>query len=220
MPDAPSFEQIKEAIAHAINKLMAQDSYLLMHNVNERSLTHKLGEYLQQSLAQFNVDCEYNRMLDRNGRVVRKTIILWEAMNTIRSKHSALRGERDNLSFDGRPVEDARGRVSYFLQKTENGKERVLPIYPDIICHTRGSKRNLLVIEAKKSSNNDKAAKAFDLVKLMAMVEQLGYKYGFYIDFPCGNAFVKQKSFDIQFIKYNDIADSYPVYKIIIGGAA
>lgn len=41
---------------------MEYDSFLLEENANERSITHKLAEYLQQEFKDWNVDCEYNRM--------------------------------------------------------------------------------------------------------------------------------------------------------------
>ncbi len=41
-----------------------QDSFLLKNKVNERSVSHKLGEYLQQQFPDWNVDCEYNKKGD------------------------------------------------------------------------------------------------------------------------------------------------------------
>src|SRR6266571_6226807 len=45
-------------------------------------------------------------------------------------------------------------------------------VFPDIIIHRRGTRNNLVVIEAKKSTNGDKS----DSDKLHAFKEQLGYK--------------------------------------------
>ena len=53
-------------------------------------------------------------------------------------------------------------------------------VYPDIIIHQRATKNNLVVIEAKKSSNcNDD-----DIKKLKAYKKDLKYKYAFFIIFP------------------------------------
>jgi len=37
------------------------DSYLLENDLHERTITHKLAEYLQALFPHWNVDCEYNR---------------------------------------------------------------------------------------------------------------------------------------------------------------
>ena len=58
------FQDIKKKIKYSINKLMEHDSFLLKENVNERSITHKLAEYLQDEFKDWNVDCEYNRMVN------------------------------------------------------------------------------------------------------------------------------------------------------------
>lgn len=59
-------EQIKEKVNKAVNLLLKNDLFLLEKNVNERSVSHKLAEYLQQQFQEFSVDCEYNRMKDKN----------------------------------------------------------------------------------------------------------------------------------------------------------
>lgn len=58
-----SEEEIKNAVDRAIRKLMIKDADLLDINVNERSISHKLAEYLQQEFTSWHVDCEYNRKL-------------------------------------------------------------------------------------------------------------------------------------------------------------
>lgn len=54
-------------------------------------------------------------------------------------------------------------------------------VYPDIIVHIRGSKNNLLIIEAKKSSNRDQDAIEFDRIKLRSYIKHLGYQVGLFI---------------------------------------
>lgn len=58
------FADTKWKIEHSISKFMEYDSFLLKENANERSITHKLAEYLQQEFIDWNVDCEYNRMVN------------------------------------------------------------------------------------------------------------------------------------------------------------
>ena len=55
-------------------------------------------------------------------------------------------------------------------------------VYPDIIVHHRGTNDNIIVIEAKKTSNKNQE----DKKKLKAYKEELHYKYAFFIRFPVG----------------------------------
>lgn len=57
-----SKEEIKKKVYIAIDLLIKNDSFLLKNDVNERSISHKLAEYLQQQFPEYNVDCEYNRI--------------------------------------------------------------------------------------------------------------------------------------------------------------
>lgn len=52
--------EIKERLNLAIEMLIKKDSYLLKNKVNERTVSHKLAEYLQILFSEYNVDCEYN----------------------------------------------------------------------------------------------------------------------------------------------------------------
>ncbi|MGB5051569.1 MAG: hypothetical protein WBO46_21665 [Caldilineaceae bacterium] len=61
-------EQIIENIRAAYSQLISKDGYLLRADANERSITHKLAEYLQLYFPEWHVDCEYNR----NGLDVKK----------------------------------------------------------------------------------------------------------------------------------------------------
>jgi len=57
-----SSENIRRKVKAAIGVLLQKDSFLLDRRVNERSISHKLGEYLQAEFKEWNVDCEYNRI--------------------------------------------------------------------------------------------------------------------------------------------------------------
>ena len=127
-----------------MTKLSLNDAWLFEMNVNERSITHKLAEYLQQEFADWNVDCEYNRNLDEMKRLsVPKTGIEWDDLES----------------------------------KT---------VFPDIIVHKRGAKKNLLVIEVKKS--NSTVPDTFDKIKLNALLrEPFNYKFALFIKFDVGS---------------------------------
>ncbi len=59
-------------IFNAISILYKRDYYLIQNNVSERSISHKLGCYLQVLYNDYDVDCEYNRnALEENGHTKR-----------------------------------------------------------------------------------------------------------------------------------------------------
>ena len=57
----PEAQAVQHYLQEALAKLVAQDAYLLANDLNERTITHKLAEYLQPLFPDRNVDCEYNR---------------------------------------------------------------------------------------------------------------------------------------------------------------
>jgi hypothetical protein len=52
---------VEDRVCRAIARLLEEDRFLLVNNVNERSISHKLAEYLQGEFSEWHVDCEYNR---------------------------------------------------------------------------------------------------------------------------------------------------------------
>ena len=58
----------KNKLIQAYKLLLKNDSHLFDVDANERSITHKLAEYLQLEFPEYNVDCEYNR----NGLDIKK----------------------------------------------------------------------------------------------------------------------------------------------------
>ncbi len=57
-------------------------------------------------------------------------------------------------------------------------------VFPDIIIHHRGKTDNLLVIEVKKSTNQESDER--DEQKLQAFKEQLAYRYALFLRFNTG----------------------------------
>lgn len=53
-------DEVEDKVAQAMILLRARDCFLLEHHAHERSVTHKLGEYLQPEFPDYHVDCEYN----------------------------------------------------------------------------------------------------------------------------------------------------------------
>ena len=53
--------KIKRQLRSALEPFLLNDSYLLINDLHERSITFRLGLYLQQRFRSWNVDCEYNK---------------------------------------------------------------------------------------------------------------------------------------------------------------
>ncbi len=53
--------EIKRNICIALDLLYKDDAFLLEKSVHERSIAHKLAEYLQRQFPGWHVDCEYNK---------------------------------------------------------------------------------------------------------------------------------------------------------------
>lgn len=58
----PTFEEICQKVNVATGILFKNDIFLLEEGVHERSISHKLAEYLQTQFPDWNVDCEYNKI--------------------------------------------------------------------------------------------------------------------------------------------------------------
>jgi hypothetical protein len=56
-----TWDQVRSHVDQAVSLVIKNDAFLLDHAANERSITHKLAEYLQQEFPQYHVDCEYNK---------------------------------------------------------------------------------------------------------------------------------------------------------------
>lgn len=208
------YHEITEA---AIRRFIKEDRYLSKLDVNERSQTHKLAEYIQHMLPEYNVDCEYNKNLTEDKQLNFEKIV--DAIKVFVNNPqqsptdselnlAPLRLELDNQS----KVYDENGfDEPTFLQFTsefEKNKKYIKHVYPDIIAHLRGTNTNKIVIEAKKESNKDKKARLFDLIKLGLFTEQngqFGYEAGYFIELPSKSVPGK---FEIKFIKDTVVPNS------------
>lgn len=67
----PESDEIRRKVQSAIDEFKQRDSVLLEIDVNERTMTHKLAEYLQQEFQGWDVDCEYNRKIKDLKKLLR-----------------------------------------------------------------------------------------------------------------------------------------------------
>ncbi|WP_298337235.1 hypothetical protein [Ferrimicrobium sp.] len=136
---SPEREEVQRRLFSAYKTFLKRDRVLLELDVNERSLTHKLAEYLQAEFTDWDVDCEYNR----NGDIPKRLQV----------------------------------------QTTVTDDTDAHTVFPDIIVHHRNTKKNLVVIEAKKTSSTRAVA---DTEKLKAFIAEYGYQFAFAVVFPVG----------------------------------
>jgi hypothetical protein len=157
------FTEIRERLLRSIQQVISNDLYLIEHNINEPTISHRLAIYLEPLFPEFNVDCEYNGDIDAdNGR---KYISILH----------------DNAIQLG------------ILNAGEGDQELINRyVYPDIIIHRRGRngiENNLLIIEIKKSSNQSNGR--WDALKLESFTSaenenHYNYRFGVFVKFNIG----------------------------------
>ena len=169
-------------LVKAISEFLLKECFLLKYDINERSITHKLAEYVQKYFSDYNVDCEYNRMPN----------------------------ERDERNNNGEARKEFISKaLKLYPSQTSSDDDKGTTVYPDIIIHKRGSnKSNLIVIEAKKETNVTEKSKEFDFRKLKAFTKSdgLGYKYGIYLELnENSNDGLKELKFFRDGAEYNGV---------------
>jgi hypothetical protein len=134
----------------AIQKLQKKDAIILdpKNDLNERTVTFRLAMYPCSEFKDYDVDCEYNRMVDHSGNVTEGDYWVKKVYLT----RSVVSGEDDEART----------------------------VFPDIIIHRRKQLKNLAVIEVKMAWKNSE--RDFDLKKLTAYKNDLGYQYAIYIE--------------------------------------
>jgi len=89
-------------------------------------------------------------------------------------------------------------RLSVFKKHIDNDNDHGSSVFPDIIIHHRGPNgENLVVIEAKKSSNPsrhmDDTCKC-DRCKLKCLKDELGYQFAYFLEIPVKERFADLNS--------------------------
>jgi hypothetical protein len=148
--------KIIKKVKKSLDYLFKKDGWLLINDLSERSIAHKLAEYLQWQFQKWEVDCEYNGDVDRGNN--RKSI----DMSWLLLKQKKLLTDKEEADVENEIIN--RG------------------VYPDIIVHKRGTNRgNLCIIEIKKSTSN--VTFAYDDFKLKAYTSS---EYGNTLMYPLG----------------------------------
>ena len=170
--------EIITKLEEAVDRLFVNDHYLIENKAHERSITHILAKHLADLFPLYDIDCEYDLDITNfKGRYPNKKEI------------EILRDE----------LEKVKTYIKNSTEKTINEYGEIivpLNIYPDIIIHKRGTnKLNTLIIELKKSTNNNRKSIQLDNLKLEAYTSQkLSYRFGAYIDLSVGVNFDRKKT--------------------------
>jgi|SRR5579859_202707 len=176
--------EIIDKIKVAINVLFSNDAWLLHNDLSEKSITHKLAEYLQPLFLDYNVDCEYNGNVDRVSGRKRIGVLKSDLEEKGLLKESEIIGADDEIA------------------------DRL--VYPDIIIHKRGTnEQNLCIIEVKKSTS--KIPFDYDVLKLNAYTNSyygndLKYKIGLFVEFVTGT---EELTYYVKYFQNGRETDKY-----------
>lgn len=169
--------QINTLVRQALDTLLkTSDIWLLKNNLSEQSISHRIAFHLDPLFADYNIDCEYNRDIDRQNN--RKAVSI---LKTDLQQFGLL---RDNESSD--------------LEKEFTNRA----VFPDIIIHRRGTNNeNLCILEVKKSTS--KVDYEYDFIKLRSYTSNyynnnLIYQLGIFVETIIDN---EKPSFNLRFYK-------------------
>ncbi|GAB4200851.1 MAG: hypothetical protein OHK0022_22280 [Roseiflexaceae bacterium] len=160
------FSQVESLVREAIQQVLVNDRYLIVKDLNERSISHWLAVYLSERFRGFNVDCEYNGNADRRNRKPKYIQMLKNV-----ARELGILSDSELISDD----EHVRRKL-----------------YPDIVIHRRdgnGPENNLLIIEMKKSTSQEDDR--WDQEKLRRMTSSdygntFPYCFGAFVRFRTG----------------------------------
>ncbi|MDD4923969.1 MAG: hypothetical protein PHF74_03940 [Dehalococcoidales bacterium] len=79
--------EIEQTIRQGVDRLLDKDMYLLVNNVNERTISGRLAFYLQELFYDCDVDCEYNRFKTEPKRL---DIVHDELCKELRKSHKSI----------------------------------------------------------------------------------------------------------------------------------
>ena len=69
--------------------------------------------------------------------------------------------------------------------RPDSHDEEAKTVFPDVIVHERGTKKNFLVIEFKKSTS--RVDRSIDRLKLEGYKQQLGYRFALFVEIGAGD---------------------------------
>jgi hypothetical protein len=79
--------EIIKLVLRSIRQLFRKDAWLINHNLNERSISHKLATYLSSRFTSYHVDCEYNGDVDQDNQRKRIRYIQQNVLEEINNNY-------------------------------------------------------------------------------------------------------------------------------------
>jgi hypothetical protein len=76
--------------------------------------------------------------------------------------------------------------IEHFYLDPDAEDTEAKTVYPDVIAHTRGTNKNYLVIELKKSTNS--VSRKVDIAKLRGYKGDLGYDFALFLELQAGKS--------------------------------
>lgn len=182
-----NFNEVDRIVKKSLDLFYMLDSNLLDYKIGELSLSHKYAECLQVFFSEFDVDIEYNKLIDveikdKELKNVNNYIDHWfsrkeniEYLKEIMNKNTVdICSIKDNLKRDFEE-DNIDNKLGKFIDKRK--------VRPDIIVHKRGPHVNFLIIEIKKSNNFKIENVVYDMIKLEMYQQQLNYQYCLFLQF-------------------------------------
>jgi predicted nucleotidyltransferase len=168
-------------IKSVLTKFAIEQEVLLLQDVHEEAITGSLLGYLEDEFSDldFDIDTQYNRRVLENELINKQAEFLIEKL----------------------PLEQ------WPMNWDDNQKSIKKSILPDFIFHDRnGSNSNFLIIELKKSSNQNEADRLWDEIKLREMTRRdLHYDYGLFIDIKTGTDYSVGSYFNLTLYEDGEI---------------
>lgn len=166
-----------ERLNKAIELFLSKESTLLMQDAHEEAISASLISYLKSEFDDFkyHIDSQYDKRIIDSELYRKHTDFLIERLPKSKIPKKCYKGQK--------------------VVKKE--------ILPDIIFHDRDSSgHNFLVIEIKKSKNQNKDDRDFDLLKLQVMTSlDFYYDFGIFIDFFTGDDFRPDNPYTLKIVK-------------------
>jgi len=162
-----------DEFVEAIENFLAKEPFLLKNNLNERTISFKLAEYLQKEYdGKYTVDCEYNRMPNDDKNMdedyITKTL---------------------HLNIEEIETNDDKGQTVYpdiIIHKRRSNDNNFLAI--EIKLENNKDERRRL-------NGNWISSKDFDIEKLKRFTTELEYEHAIYLEFD------KEGISDIKFFQ-------------------
>jgi hypothetical protein len=150
-----------DEFVEAIKNFLAKEPFLLENNLNERTISFKLAEYLQKEYdGKYNVDCEYNRVSKDDKNMDKEYITKTLQLDIEKIKTN---NDKGPTVFPDIIIHKRGSNKNNFLVieiKLENNKDRW-----------------------RKLNGKEISSKDFDIEKLRKFTTELKYEHAIYLEF-------------------------------------